>query len=179
MQKKKMVKYLSSLILLTYCPKSHPLLSLSVGKFDFYCITGCVPQETGSESLRFICGGFLWGALRRHTCESGIEWSWKMMNCNAVTTDSATDPEAGVCCMCAKSLHLCPTLCNTVDYSLPVSSVQGILQVGILEWVVIPSSRGSSPPRYQTSISWGSCLDRQILYHWATRKAPNGVSLWF
>ena len=38
----------------------------------------------------------------------------------------------------------------------------------ILEWVAIPSSRGSSQPRDQTHIS---CIGRQVLYHWATREA--------
>ena len=41
-------------------------------------------------------------------------------------------------------LQLCPALCNPMDCSLPGSSVHGILQAGILEWVVMPSSRGSS-----------------------------------
>ena len=51
-----------------------------------------------------------------------------------------------VVCMRAKSLQLCLTLCNPVDCSLPGSSVHGILQVRILEWVAMPSSRGSSQP---------------------------------
>jgi len=38
----------------------------------------------------------------------------------------------------------CPTLCNPMDYSPPGSSVRGILQVRILEWVAIPFSRRSS-----------------------------------
>ena len=38
----------------------------------------------------------------------------------------------------------CPTLCDPVDCSPPGSSVHGILQARILEWVVMPSSRGSS-----------------------------------
>ena len=38
----------------------------------------------------------------------------------------------------------CPTLCNPMDCSLPVSSVHGILQARILEWVAMPFSRGSS-----------------------------------
>ena len=41
----------------------------------------------------------------------------------------------------------CPTLCNPMDYSLPGSSIHGILQVRILDWVAMPSSRGSSLPR--------------------------------
>ena len=43
--------------------------------------------------------------------------------------------------------HLCLTLCNSMDYSLPGSSVHGVLQARILEWVAIPFSRGSSRPR--------------------------------
>ena len=54
-------------------------------------------------------------------------------------------------CMCSKSLHLRPTLCKPMDYSPPGSSVHGILQARILEWVAISSSRGSSQPRNQTS----------------------------
>ena len=49
--------------------------------------------------------------------------------------------------MRAQSLQLCPTLCNPINCSLPDSSVHGILQARILKWVVMPSSRGTSPPR--------------------------------
>ena len=42
--------------------------------------------------------------------------------------------------------QLCPTLCDPMDYSWPGSSVHGILQARILEWVAIPFSRGSSDP---------------------------------
>ena len=41
----------------------------------------------------------------------------------------------------------CPTLCNPMNYSLPGSSVHGIVQARILEWVATPFSRGSSRPR--------------------------------
>ena len=44
----------------------------------------------------------------------------------------------------AESLQLCPTLCDPMDNSPPDSSVHGILQARILEWVAISSSRGSS-----------------------------------
>ena len=40
--------------------------------------------------------------------------------------------------------QLCPTLCNPMDYSLPGSSIYGILQARILKWVAISFSRGSS-----------------------------------
>ena len=70
-------------------------------------------------------------------------------------------------CVCA---HLCTALCDPVDCSPPGSSVQGILQARILEWVAISSSRGSSPPRDQTHVSCSSFIGRQILYHWVPGK---------
>ena len=48
------------------------------------------------------------------------------------------------CFVCAKSLQSCLTLCNPMDHSLPGPSLLGILQARIQEWVVMPSSRGSS-----------------------------------
>ena len=47
----------------------------------------------------------------------------------------------------------CPTLCDPMDCSLPGSSLHGILQARVLEWVAISSSRGSSQPRDQTRVS--------------------------
>ena len=47
----------------------------------------------------------------------------------------------------AKSLQSCPTLCDPIDSSPPGSPFPGILQARILEWVAMPSSRGSSPPK--------------------------------
>ena len=44
--------------------------------------------------------------------------------------------------------------CNLMDRSLPGSSVHGILQARILQWVVMPSSKGSSLPRDRTRISY-------------------------
>ena len=40
--------------------------------------------------------------------------------------------------------HLGPTLCDLMDYNLPGSSVHGIFQARILEWVAMPFSRESS-----------------------------------
>ena len=57
--------------------------------------------------------------------------------------------------VCAQS---CPTLCNPMDCITPGSSVHGIFQARILEWVAISSSRGSSKPRDQTRISCVSCI---------------------
>ena len=57
-------------------------------------------------------------------------------------------------------------LFNPMDCSLPGSSVHGILQARMLEWVAISSSRGSSWPRDWTHLS---CIGKRILYCWATR----------
>ena len=51
----------------------------------------------------------------------------------------------------------CPNLCNPMNYNLPGSSVHGLLQVRILEWVAISFSRGSSQPRDWTQVSWIVC----------------------
>ena len=60
------------------------------------------------------------------------------------------------------------TLCEPMDCSPPGSSVHGISQARILEWVAISFSRGSSPFRDWTHVF---CIGRQILYHWATLEA--------
>ena len=55
--------------------------------------------------------------------------------------------------MHAQWLQSCPTLCDSMDYGPPGSSVHGILQSSILKWVAMPSSRGSSPSRDWTQVS--------------------------
>ena len=61
----------------------------------------------------------------------------------------------------------CPTLCDAIDYSLPGSSVHGIFQAIVLEWIAISFSRGSSQPRAQTQVS--RIVDRYFTV-WATRE---------
>ena len=70
--------------------------------------------------------------------------------------------------MSAQSLQWCLTLCDPMDCSLSGSSVHGILQARILDWVAIPSSRGSNP---------GLLHCRQILYHHSNQRKPNGFLL--
>ena len=76
--------------------------------------------------------------------------------------------------MCSKSLRPCPTLCDPMDYNLPGSSVRGILQGIILEWVTMPSSRGSSWTRDWTCIS---CIGRWVLYHLYHLGSPQSYKL--
>ena len=69
-------------------------------------------------------------------------------------------------CSVAKS---CPSLCNPVGCSPTGSSICGILQARILEWVVLPSSKRSSQHRDQTCIS---CFGSWILYHGSPLRRP-------
>ena len=72
-----------------------------------------------------------------------------------------------ILCLVAQS---CPTFCDPMNGSPPGSSVHGILQARLLEWLAISFSRGSSSPRNQTQISHiaGRCFCL-----WATREAQN------
>ena len=58
----------------------------------------------------------------------------------------------------AKSLQTCPTLFDPVDRSPPGSAVHGILQARTLEWVAMPSSRGSSQSRDWTRLTYVSYI---------------------
>ena len=70
--------------------------------------------------------------------------------------------------------QLCPTLCDPMDCSLSGSSVHGIFQARVLEWIAISFSRGSSQPRNWTPVPHiaGRCFTV-----WATREAHIWVAL--
>ena len=73
--------------------------------------------------------------------------------------------------------QLCPTLCNPMDCNLSGSSVHGIIQASILEWVAISFSRTSSQPRDWTQVS---CIVSRCFPIWATREVQSlgrGASL--
>ena len=65
--------------------------------------------------------------------------------------------------------QLCLTLCDPMDCSPPGSSIHGILQARVLEWVAISLSMGSSWPRDQTRVS---CIAGGFFTIWATKEAP-------
>ena len=79
---------------------------------------------------------------------------------------SCNDPAKLTCAVCSAP-QSCPTLCNPMDCRLPGSSVHGILQARILEWVAIPSSRRSSQARDRTHISH--------FLHWQTGFTTNAT----
>ena len=68
--------------------------------------------------------------------------------------------------------HLCLILCRPLDSIPPGSSVQGILQARILEWVAISSSRGSSRPSDPTHISCVPCIAGGFFTFWAIEEIP-------
>ena len=75
-------------------------------------------------------------------------------------------------CACMLSCFICVWLFVTLDCSLPGSSVHGIFQARILEWVAMSSSRGSSRPRDWTCVSWVSVIASGFFTHWTTWEAP-------
>ena len=78
--------------------------------------------------------------------------------------DRNHDTTYAVMCLVTRS---CPTICSPMDCSPPGSSVHGILQATALQWVAMPSSRGSSQPRDQTQVF--HIADRFFII-WATRE---------
>ena len=68
-------------------------------------------------------------------------------------------------CVCAKSLQLCPTLCDPMDCNLPGSSVHRILQARILELVAMPFSKDLPEPGIKPASLFISCTGRRVLYH--------------
>ena len=77
----------------------------------------------------------------------------------------------------AQWLQSCPILCDPMDCSPPGSSVPESLQGRILDWVAMPSSRGSSQPRDQVGVSRVSCIAGEFL-----TAEPVGMpspTLWF
>ena len=125
---------------------------------------------TGFSSCRSraldSCGS--WAQLLRGLWDlsgSGTELVFPALAGSFFTTEPSRKPQHFLG-MWAQSCH---TLCDCMDCSPPGSSVHGIFQARILEWVAICFSRGSSQPRDQTHISCISCIGRQILYQLSHR----------
>ena len=76
--------------------------------------------------------------------------------------------------VCVLVSHSCSTLCDPMNRSPPGSSVHGILQAGILEWVAIPFSKGFSWPRKWIRVS---SIAGKFFTIWATREAQNGINV--
>ena len=88
-----------------------------------------------------------------------------------------------MCILHAQSPQLHLTLCDLMDYSPPGSSVHGILQAGMLEWVAIPSSKGFSWDRRSSQGSNPHLLHllhcRHILLPWSHPGQDYHLRSWF
>ena len=76
------------------------------------------------------------------------------------------------------SYFICVRLCDPMDCSPPVSSVHGILQMRLLEWVAMPSSRGFSWPKDQTCVSWIAGVFFTCWAPWEARYISIGIDIY-
>ena len=130
------------------------------------CVCVCMQEVSGGETQNKSPSQGLWGSVSQ---EPAILFNWSegrgpdqtvqslvSQGRNALDLKCSSQPlgfPGGLDGKAIKSLQSCPTVCDPVDYSLPGSSVHGILQARVLEWIAMPSSRGFSQPRDQTCIS--------------------------
>ena len=120
------------------------------------CAAVTVKTDSGKNSCWMLSlRGGLWGSAHVHPLQ-GNQWDDVCVLSHSAVSDSlwSHGPKS------------------------PGSSVCGVLQARVLEWVTILSFRGSSWPRDQTWVSWVSCTGRQVLHHWATWEACRGTLLW-
>ena len=135
------------------CPLSwwcHPTISSSVIPFSS-CPQSFPASGSYPMSQFFASGGQ----------SIGVSASASVFPVNIFRTDFLYDWWLmKLCCCCCEVAQSCPTLCNPMDCSLPGSSVHGIFQARILEWVAISFSRGlinpiSVPLTSFYSMRWG------------------------
>ena len=87
----------------------------------------------------------------------------KLLHLSASISSFVKSEQFSAHVMCVSVVEPCLTLCDPMDCSPPGSSVHGILQARILEWVAMPSSRGSSGPRDGTCVSCASCSGKPFI----------------
>ena len=104
-----------------------------------------------------------------YTSRHQISILWSKRSCSGLESQLCVSSECGVSCSVVSDSFL------PHELSSASSSVHGILQARILEWVSISSSRGSSQPRDQT---WVSCTEGRFFTFWATREALSSEHIW-
>ena len=148
---------------------------LNQNSWSFFCSTLGVMY--GREISASVVDCWKWSTMFRRNLEwkqwpeenvEKLVWNNKEISWSSGGRSGREDTNfEGLWCKHSKLLQSCSTLCDTVDCSPPSSSVHGILQARILEWVAISFSRGSSSPKDQT---WVSCIaGRVLIIFWATR----------
>ena len=132
-------------------------ICLQCGRPGFDSGSGRSPGEGNGNPLQYSC---LEKPMR----------SDQACDCLALTARTTWAKHA---CVCAKLLQPCLTLFDSMAYSLPGSSVYGILLARTLGWVAEPFSRRSSWPRDRTHTSCSSCTARG---HFTAQ--PPGTPIW-
>ena len=131
-----------------------------------------VLSHPGCGTLWRVCSSPDTSLMPSHFCTlslTGLQNPPRIQSTSHTSVSTALGPLPHTnCCCCCVVAQSSPTLCNPTDCGLPGSSVRGISQARILDWVAISFSRGSSWPRDQTRVS---CTGRWILYHQPTREA--------
>ena len=118
------------------------------------------------ETVTFLQAPYLnCSHIEESRSQTQNDYRWWKHSCNTVLIKIERKSE---------SAQTCPTLCNPMDCSPPHSSIHGILQARILEWVTISFSRGSSQPRDRTRLSL--FVGRRFTV-WATREVKNKIEL--
>ena len=142
------------------CMLSHSILSDSLWPTWLLCPWDFPGKNTGAEDCHFLLQGiFLTQGLNLRLLRL-LNWQVDSLQLSY---------QIRVCvCVCVLVTQSCPTLCDPVDCSPSGSSVHGILQAVILEWIAIPFSRGSSQPRDRTPVSY---ITGRFFIIWATREA--------
>ena len=125
-------------------------------------------HNTCGETCDRCCSGYNQRRWRPAVGKQSNECEGEPWSRDPGTKGPTPDPLPHFClrteCVRAQSLQSYLTLYDFMDCSPPGFSVHGISQARILEWVAMPSSRGSSQPRDQTHISYVSCIGRRVLY---------------
>ena len=111
-------------------------------------------MKKGSDGVGSTCLPFVSAQFTHHILIPGLDITLASCVCVCV-------------CVCVYSdAQSCPTFCEPMDCTPPGSSVHGILQARMLEWVAISFSRGSSLPR-----------DLLYLLHWQAGSLPTEPSV--
>ena len=107
--------------------------------------------------------------MGEHCCWSKFKWKHLLNRIPRHSIFTRLAPEVDLVLWLTGSVSVpqsCLALWDPLDSSPPGSSVHGILQARTLEWVAIPFSRRSSPPKDQTHVS---CIAGRFFTVWATR----------
>ena len=116
----------------------------------------------GVGVLLFICDQLMWSWVQSREINSNVDMCHRPLP-TSLLPDHRRPAVRLRMLSCVSLQPPPPPNCRP-----PGSSVRGIFPAGILDWVAISSSRGSSQLRDRTRVSCHSCLGKRILYHLAT-----------